>query len=99
MYQAIGIKTKTIYIQTESKSDLIRQLSEGYQWQSDDQYLYPEPLKIENLNRSLADFENLTRKERKKILLTNVENEKISEFLGKEFRQEEVPINRRDGQK
>lgn len=87
MYAAVGEKTKIIYIKAESKSELMRQLTEEYKWQSDEQCFYPESLKIEQLNRPTVDVEKLTEKERKKALLNNSDNEKVSQILRKGFRK------------
>lgn len=96
MYTAVGEKTKIIYIKAKSKSELMRQLTEEYKWKSAEQCFYPEPLKIEQLNRPTVDVEKLTEKERKKALLNNSDNEKVSRILRKGFRKNEVPRKRND---
>lgn len=74
----------------------MQQLSEGYKWQTDEQCFYPEPLRIENSNKRISDLNNLTEKERKKVLLNNIDNEKVSQILRKGFRKNEVPRKRND---
>lgn len=96
MYTAIGVKTNKPYLEAETKSDLMRELSEDYQWQMGKQCIYPEPLRIENSNKYINDLDNLSEKERKKVLLNNSEKEEISQFFRKKSKGNDVPRKRND---
>ena len=94
MYKAIGTKTNRTYEKADTESDLMRKLDESYKWQTDEQCFYPEPLRIENSNKRITDLNSLTEKERKKVLLNNSDNEKVSQILRKGFRKNEAPRKR-----